>query len=169
MNKETTNMKMEIRAIANYQALIISKYYINIMLILITLYLGFFRYNLSSLYILIVLNLFPNALAVGIKDYVKKTGNRILTTITTDNSFQFNILKQKYKYTRLKYVSNSITYLITLILISLWQYRNYIDQYLRYEVKNLPLLVLMTGLFLRLLGILYYRLKLSYDLYQNKV
>lgn len=169
MNQKVNTIKTEIHTIANYQALLLSKYYITAILLLISLYLGFLRYNLSSLYILIVLNIFPHALSILIKDLAGKTENRILVGITIDNNFQLSKLKRKYLYSKLKYVSNSITYLITLFLIGLWQSRNNIDFYLRDDIKNLPFLVLLTGLSLRLLSILYYRIKLPYDLSHNKV
>jgi hypothetical protein len=164
MNKQANHVDTEIRSIANYQALIISKYYISSILILITLYLGFFRYNVISLYILIILTLFPHAFAVAIRDYADKTGARFLAGITADSSFQLASLKSKYNYTKLKYVSNSISYLITMLLIGLWQYSYNKELSLREEVRYLPLLVMSSGLLLRLLGVFYYRIRLSYSL-----
>lgn len=169
MKQKVNDIKVEIHTIVNYQALILSKYYITAILLLISLYLGFFRYNLSSLYILIVLNIFPYVFSAIIKDSASKTGNHILSSITADSNFQLDALKNKYNYTKTKYISNSITYLITLILIGLWQYRNNIDSYLRDDIQHLPSLVMITGLSLRLLCIIYYRFKLPYDLSHNKV
>jgi hypothetical protein len=169
MNERSTLMKYEIRAIANYRVLMISKYYIAALLGLVSLYLGYKRYNLSSLYILFILAVFPYAISVGLRDYSAKGGSRFLTRITSEKQFLLNNLKKKYKYTTINYISNSIAFPITLILIGLWHFRNGSAYGMNDWLRYVPSFILTTGLLLRLAGVIFYRLKLPHDLTHNRV
>ncbi len=169
MNERATLMKYEIHAIANYKALMISKYYIAVLLGLVSLYLGYKRYNLSSLYILFILAVFPYAISAGLRDYSARGGSRFLTRITSEKHFLLNNLKRKYKYTTINYISNSIAYPIILILIGLWQFRNGSAYGMNDWLRNAPAFILTTGLLLRLAGVIFYRLKLPHDLTHNRI
>ena len=168
MKQEAVLMKSEIRTIANYKALQISKNYINGALIIAAFFFGYFQ-SMSPFYILIIINLIPIALSVGIPDLAKKSNLRLCGSIICDKPFRLNILKKKYKYSRLHYISASITYLFAIILLGLWQYRNSIDYYGRVYLQNIPCAILLTGLTLRLFCIFFYRRKLPYDLLHNKI
>lgn len=169
MSEKATLMKYEIRAIANYKALMISKYYIALLLSLVSLYLGYLRYNPSSLYILFILAVFPYAISVGLRDYSGRGKNRFLIRITLEKDFLLSNMKKKYKYTTINHVANSIAYPVILVLIGLWQFRNNSAFGMNDLLRNIPSFILMTGLLLRLLGTIFYRLKLPYDLLHNRV
>ena len=168
MKDKASQMKAEIRAVADYRALMISNYYIITALIVISLYLGYKKYNMSSLYILIVNFVLPNAISVGIKDYAVKTGKRIFTDIVKEAPAQLSMLQKKYHYTRLKYISYSISYLVTLLFIGLWQYSYTLESHRLDNIQELPFYLLLSGLSLRLLFLLFYRIKLPYDLFRNR-
>jgi len=169
MNENAIVMKKEIRAVANYKAILISKNYITLILGLVSLVFGFLNYGMSSLYILILLNALPPILAFGLKDYADKYKLQILFDITEDKPFQLINLKRKYKYSRVNYVANSVAYLFALILIALWQY-NYNTSFNKQSILvNTPVLILASGLALRLVAIIYFQIKIHYDLSHNKV
>jgi hypothetical protein len=162
-------MKSEIRAVSGYRALIISRNYISLLLGIVSLYLGFIKYAVSSLYILLLLLALPPILRFALLDYSKKNPSRFIAGITKDIPFKLNFLKEKYKYTRLNYISNSISYLFALVLICLWQlnYRSRTD--IATFLIYVPEFILVSGLLLRLLGAAFYRLKFPYDLSHNRL
>lgn len=160
-------MNNEIRVIARYRALIISRYFITLLLLIMSLYLGFIRYALSPFYILLALNVIPTILNNVFKEYTGKS--KLLMEITKEQTFKLIYLKGKYKYSRLNYVSNSIAYLITLLLICLWQYNYSTSGNIYKIIVYVPAIILVTGVFLRLLGNVFYLFKLKYDLSNNRM
>ena len=168
MPNKAFQMNQEIRAIAAYRALVISKYYIAILLAMLSLYLGYLKINMSSLYIIIVLLAFPPLITSGMRDYSKKTSNVIMKLIQ-EEPFHLGELRKKYHYSRLDYLANSVVYLVTLLLIMMWQFRNHIDPTLPDYLRNMPFIILALGLFFRLICLLFYRIKLPYDLTHNKL
>lgn len=169
MNEKAAVMKKEIRAIASYRALMISKWFISSALLITALYLGIRRFPISPLYILLFLNALPVIISYTVNDYSRKSKNKIIQNMQKDDFFLLASLKKKYKYTKLRYISNSLSYLVALVLISLWQYNYNAFYYIPANFKYLPVRILATGLAIRLLGIVFYRLKLHYDLSYNKV
>ncbi|MDF2945033.1 MAG: hypothetical protein K0S01_3891 [Herbinix sp.] len=169
MNENAITMKKEIRAVANYKAILISKNYITILLGIIALYLGIYKYIMSPLYILIVMNALPPILTFALKDYAEKYKLQALTNITEDKPFRLSNLKRKYRYSRVKYVANSISYLLALFLISLWQYKYNNSEDIQGILINVPVLILASGLALRFLTIIFFQIKLPYDVSHNKV
>ncbi len=169
MNEKTTIMNKEIHAIASYRALLVSKWFLSLFLLIIGLYLGIRRFPASPLYILLFLNALPIIFTFAAKDYYKKEQNKLLKNLVEENSFLLGTLKSKYKYTKLAYASNSISYLIAIALIGLWQYSYNTHYYVPGYLRNLPVLILASGLAVRLVGVLFYPLKFRYDLSHNKV
>lgn len=167
MGKDAITMKNEIRAIAKFRSLIISRYFITLLLLIVSLYLGFIRYALSPFYILLALNVLPAILNNVFKEYACKS--KLLSDITKDQPFKLNYLKGKYKYSRLNYVSNSISYLITLLLIGLWQYNYSNSGNIKELIIYIPAIILVIGVLLRFLGNVFYQLKIHYDLSHNRV
>lgn len=181
MNEKAAIMNKEIRAVAYHRALIISKWFLSSTLLIMALYLGIRRFPVSPLYILLFLNILPPIFSFAANDYGKKKQykmngqanslvmNKILQDIIKDDPFLLGTLKRKYKYTKLRYVSNSASYLISLILIGLWQYNYNQQYYLPDYLQMIPILLLGSSIMIRLLGIVFYQLKLRYDLTHNKV
>ena len=169
MSENAIIMKKEIRAVSNYRALIISKCYLTSVLGIASLYLGFLRYAMSPLYILLLLNILPPILVIAFHDYGKKYKVKVLLSITKDTPFQLSSLKKKYKYSKLSYVTNSVSYLFALILISLWQFNYNTSVNINTGLIKLPVIILITGVSLRFLGSLFYKIKIRYDLSHNKV
>jgi hypothetical protein len=167
MNSKAAAMKIEIRTIAGYRALIVSKFFMSLLLFLASLYLGYLRYALSPFYILLMLNILPPVLKSAFKEYALK--NKLISRLTADEPFQLNILKTKYKYTKLSYSANTMSYLFALLLLCLWQYNYSTSSYIDVLVSRFPLFILISGVLLRFLGIVYYRLKFPFDLSHNKL
>ncbi len=169
MNENAMSMKIEIRAISNYRAIILSKYYLSLVLSLTSLYLGFLKYAMSPLYIVIILNALPPILMFALKDYAQRYKNKLLTSITNEPRFRLNSLKRKYKYSRLSYISNSISYLVTIVFIGIWQFSNSNFVNIVPLLINVPVIILVTGLVVRVLVKIIYQLKLPYDLMHNRL
>ncbi len=169
MNPTATVMKKEIRAIASYRALIISKAVISLLLGIAASYLAYFRYPASPLYILLLLNVLPPILKFALQDYAKRYPSQLLASITQDSSFSLNYLKEKYKYSKAGYVSNSASYVTALFLMCLWQlYYSRSDSVGPYMALA-PVTIMATGLVLRFLSALLYNVKLHYDIAHNKM
>jgi hypothetical protein len=169
MNEKAITMKIEIRAIANYRGVIISKRFLTLFLGLISLYLGVIKYAMSPLYILIILSALPPILSFALKDYAQKYKYKLLIELTQDKPFLLNVLKRKYKYSKVDYVATSISYLLALIFIGLWQYNYTTLENIHNTLEKVPVLILAAGLVLRFLTIIFYRIKLPYDLSHNRV
>lgn len=169
MNETASVMKNEIRMIAGYRALIISKYYFLLLLGMLGLFLAQKNLAASPLYVLLILSTLPPIISYALNDYAKKITHRLLIAATKDPQFKLKQLKSKYRYTRIKYVSNSVTYVFALLLICLWQV-NYSNTMQAYPfLIYIPLVILISGLLVRLLGVVFYRFKLPYDLRHNKL
>ncbi len=169
MNEKASVMKKEIRAIASYQALMISRWFLSSALLITTLYLGILRFPVTPLYILLFLNTLPAIISYAVIDYSRKSQNILLQNIRKDDSFLLGTIKKKYNYTKLRYTSNSVSYLVAIVFIGLWQYNYSSYYYIPRYLKSLPFFILAVSLMVRLTGILFYQLKLHYDLSHNRV
>lgn len=169
MNDKALTMKNEIRQIAKYRGLILSKYYLCIILTAATVYLGIYRFPASSLYVVLFLIVLPPIITSLLKDYSQKHQNRFLKHAIKEEAYLLSNLKKKYNYSGLRYIANQCAYLICMLLICLWQIN-----FSRLEpagsfVEKLPFAALISGLTLRYLAVIIYRIKLPYDLMHNKV
>lgn len=169
MNTKALTMKKEIHSIAKHRALLISKYYLALVLIVTTLYLGLINYALSPFYVFIVLYGIPPIFRSIIKDNSERYPDGFLKKLTTDSSFLLNSLKKKYKYSKTNYLANSVSYLIALLMIGLWQFNYNTMVRIHPFLQLLPSLILSTALILRYLGIIFYQIKFSLDLSHNRV
>lgn len=169
MNEKSLLMKNEIRIIARYRALMISRYYFIVSLSLITIYLSILKLAPISFYILITLAVLPSILEYIILDHLKNHKTQYLNNIASEQPFCLSTLKKKYHYTRISYFTNSITYLFVLFFICLWQI-NY-SLYAEYGpiASKLPYITLISGLTLRFLAVIIYKGKLPYDLSSNRL
>jgi hypothetical protein len=158
-----------VRAIADYRSLMISKYITSAALLISFLYLGYLRYAVSPLYILIFLYALPPILTFAFTDYGKRYHFKLLNSFTQDNPNLLTTLRNKYHYTRLNYIANSISYLFMMILLLLWQYSNNRTTFIKSELINIPTIILTGSILLRIIGSAYYRIKLPYDLIHNRV
>ncbi len=169
MNETASIMKKEIRLIAGYRALIISRYFLTLLLSIISLYLNYKHYAVSSLYILLFLNILPSILVYALNDYSKKNDKRLIKVILEDPEFKLKQLRSKYKYSKVSYIANSVSFLLALFLICLWQV-NYSKTMADFSVlANLPFILLASGLIVRILGFIFYKLKFPYILRHNKL
>ncbi len=169
MNEKALTIKKEIRSIASHRALIISKYFLSFALLISGLYLGLIRLSATPFYILLFLYVIPIVISLSAEDHSRKTQHRLFQNIIRDKSFVLESLKTKYKYTKLRFVSNSLSYLTAIALIGLWQYNYKMQYYIPNHVKNIPVLILAVSLVIRFVGIIFYEQKLRYDLSHNKV
>lgn len=167
MSNNAAIMKNEIQSIAKLRGLILSKRYITVSLGAAAFFLGALGLPVSPLYILLILNLIPPVLSYTLNNSASKS--KLLQSIRNDKPFQLNNIKVKYKYSKINDIANSIAYSITIILICLWQINYKYTGSFHYILSRLPLLILATGLALRFITALLYRIKLPYDLLHNKV
>ncbi len=169
MNEKALAMKKEIKSISGYRALILSKVYICILLTISTLYLGIHRISNSPLYILLILLILPSIISYVLQDYTLKKQNHFIINLIQEPPVLLNSLRKKYRYSRVSYLSNQIAYLITVLLICLWQISNMKDMYLSDLLCKLPLLILTTALTLRFLLAILYSFKIPHDVMLNKI
>jgi hypothetical protein len=168
-NNKALVMKNEIRAIAGYKALLISKFFICLCLALSAYYVGYIGYASSPVYILLVYFVLPSILSYAFKDYSGKLDHKFLKEITNNPPFLLNSLKRKYHYTRVNYVTNNISFFFILFLICLWLSSMYKIDNISVFTLSIPKFMLIVGILLRILGNIFYLLKLPYDLTHNKV
>lgn len=169
MSENALSMKAEIHSISSYRALMITRVSLSFFLIISTIWMGILNYPSSPLYIFLFLNLMPSILTFAFQDYAKKYPNKILRNITLDAPFHLKILKKKYHYSRVKYISNSISFLLALILLLFWQY--YCNSLLTTNLFliYLPSAIITINVIIRVICILFYRIKLPYDLSHNRL
>ncbi len=170
MDSKSDIMKNEIRHISRYRALTVSKYYLCLVLAIISVYLGIYNFpSTPSLSILFILAILPPILAFIIKDYAQKSKNKFIKNISQESSFLLSTLKKKYKYSKINYFTNSITYLICILLICIWHISFKRINYINETLEKLPVLTLITGLTLRYVLVIVYRIKLPFNLMRNKI
>lgn len=162
-------MKREIRIIANHRALMLSKYIMTFVLSIISLYLGMKKYAPMSLYILLVLNALPPILSSFFRDYSSNNPDKPLVKSLEDIPFQLNMLKNKYKYTKLSYLTNTVSHSISLILTLFWQINYNRREDLSVILSRTPTVLLLIFIFLRFSMVFVYHIKLRYDLSHNKL
>lgn len=162
-------IQSEIIVTSLYRALIITKYYLTASLAITFLLLVFIGYTESAFYILLTLNAIPPILSFVLKDYSKKKVNSYLFSFIEDNSFILDNLKAKYKYQKIKYITNLISYLITLVLLILWQYTYLSKGGIIQQFIYLPTALLLSSLFIHLVLIVFYIIKIKYDLTNNNL
>lgn len=169
MEQKAILMKREIRIIANHRALMLSKHTMTLLFSLISFYLGIKRYAPMSLYILIVLNALPPILSYFYRDYSSNNPEKPLVKSLEDTPFQLNMLKEKYKYTKLSYMTNTVSYSISLLLTLFWQINYNRREDLSVILSRIPTILLLIVIFLRFSMIFLYHIKLRYDLSHNKL
>lgn len=169
MNEKAQSMKKEIRNISGYRALILSKYYICILLVISTFYMGIHKFGVSPLYILLFLTFLPSIISYSIHEYAQKYHNKFLKDLLQEAPVHFVNLKKKYKYSKVSYVSNQTAYIFSSLLICLWQINSSYSINPDSFLSKLPLIILGTALTLRFLLALLYRVKLPHDLMHNKI
>ncbi len=169
MNNKAIIMKKEIRLLSQYRSLIISRNFLTLILSVTAIGFSFFHYNMAPLYTVILLNAFPPILTYAIQDNVKNARYPFLITVAKEETFLLEHLKKRYRYSRLKYLSNSITFLIAMLFLALWQYNFSTKASVSPYLQKLPVIIMAAGLLLRIIGIPFYRTKLRYDLTHNKL
>lgn len=162
-------MKSEIWSISNYRALITSKYFIALCLIISSFIVVLVGKIPSSLYILLPLFILPLILSFALKDYARRYDYKFLKLLTLERPFVLNNLKHKYHYSRVNYTAESISYFLILILICLWQFNYASTSGMKPAIIYLPSWIIISGVLVRLIVIIFYLIKLPYDLSHNKV
>lgn len=169
MNEKALIMKTEIRSISGYRSLIISRISLSICLTASAFYVGILGYPSSPVYILLMLNLLPSILSYIFKDCAKKYKKPFFQYIIEDPVFNLRILKKKYHYSRLGYITNSLSFIIALILLIFWQYYCNTLQTLNLFIIYQPTLIIITNVLIRFFCIFLYRIKLPFDLSHNRI
>ena len=137
--------------IANHCALSLAKRCLTIMLIasfVVTILIG--ADSIPSFYILLTVNLFPYIIS-----YMIRTEDR--ETLLPDTA-------KRYHYTWLNYRSNSMSFLLNILFLFLWQQRNLNKEHPCTLIMYLPLMILFIVVIIRLVAIPYYRFKIHHIL-----
>ncbi len=169
MSEKAAAMKKEIHLLSKYRSLMISRYFLTLVLSIIAIVFAFFKYNMAPLYTVILLNAFPPVLSYIITDYIKKTKHPLLIEFTKEEAFLLINLKMSYRYSRMKHLTNSVTFLIAMVFLALWQYSFSTWAVIPSYLKKLPVSILCASLLLRALGIPFYQIKLHYALIHNRI
>lgn len=145
-----TAMEREVFKIAEFHALIQAKHLGSILLLIylvVTFLLSINSY--PSFYIFIAHNLFPLIL------------HQIMNPKHKVETYLLPFLAKKYRYSLVRYQSNSMSFLCTCLFLFLWQQRMFrqpIDIALLFFA---PTIILFLIVVLRIGGIIYYRKKLD--------
>lgn len=167
MNQKAILMKTEIRKVTSYHSLIICKKVTTLGLACSAYYVGYRGYFLSPLYILLLLNILPPIISFYIKE--NYLSNNKIQSIFKDTPFLLSQLKTKYQYTKIKYISNTVSYLFTLFLLILWQY-NYITlDRTPALLIHLPYSIFLGSVLTRFTLLILYRIKIPYDILHNNL
>ena len=167
--RKKRTIQLEIIKISSYRPLIISKYYLTTTLAISFLLLVLAGDTESAFYILLTLNTIPPILSFVLTNYSKKKTNSYLFTFIEDDRFILDNLKGKYKYRKIKHITNLISYLIALLLIMLWQYTYLAKGGIIQQFIYLPSALLLSSLFFYLILIVFYIIKIKYDLANNNL
>lgn len=167
--RKKRTIQLEIIKTSLYRALIITRFYLTACLAISFLLLVVVGYTESAFYILLTLNAIPPILSFVIQDYSKKNVNSHLHSFIEDNSFTLYNLKVKYGYQKVKHITNFISYLITLILLLLWQYAYLLKGGISQEFVYLPTVLLLSSFLIYLVLIVFYIFKIKYDLTNNNL
>lgn len=156
MKQNTKQINYEIRAFSRYRALLISKYYITIFLLLFLLNLPLDQH--SAIYILIILNIFPFVFTQVFKEHIK-----------AEKPFLLIMLKNKYRYSRIHYLSNSFSFLLALVLLCFWQLS--LNHQTTDSIYNMffPIFLLISSIILRIFCYIFYQIKIRHDLSTNQI
>ncbi|MDF2539030.1 MAG: hypothetical protein K0S76_2051 [Herbinix sp.] len=168
-NDKAITMKKEIQAVAHYKALRITKYYLIIALILSTLLTGYSGYPSSSFSILFVFLVLTPILSFTLKDYSSRNDNKFLKALTQDPPFYLNTLKKKFRYSKVQYTAETISFYFTMLLLFLWLYHLRSYEHINPLVLYQPVIIIISCIILRVFAGIIYKLNINYDLMHNKI
>lgn len=155
-----SQMKNAIRQISRYQGYLISRYITILLLFLCVFYYGIIQYPVYSSYILIFALPAPAIIRTIFTNFFSSRIEEL------ENSF-FPALKEKYHFSQLHYLAETITFFIISFLIILWQ-----TTLLRFPPKMpysniIPSSILCIYVIARVVVSFYYQQKLHYNLINN--
>lgn len=168
-NNKKGTIQSEIIKTSLYRSLIITKYYLTTFLAISFLLLAVAGYTESAFYILLSLNAIPPILSIILKDYSKKQPDSWLFSFMEDNAFILDNLKAKYSYLKIKHITNFVSYLITLVLLILWQFTYLSKGGILQQFIYLPTILVVSSLFVHLMLFVFYIFKIKYDLSNNRL
>lgn len=170
MSDKAFIIKKEIIIISRHRALVISKHILTFVLSSLALYVGIRGYAVSPLYILLVLNALPPILTSSIHNYnQQKSANKVHHFTNTNQIIVLIGLKNKYRYSRIRYIANSVAFITSLFLLSIWHYSYQIAPIKEPVLNLLPFILLLSIILFRILLYIVYRVKIPYDLSHNRV
>jgi hypothetical protein len=198
MNTNETKMERkkinhEILLVSNYRALLIAKHIGTLLLILYFVPAAITGFDESpALYILILHNILPAVFYLLFTNKSKShtKNQRILKPSAYDEvkeepkkmhtlSFIFAKemeadtpllpqLKKKYQYSRLKYQSNSISFLLTCFFLYMWQQQDLVQNSF-YLYRYTPVGILAAIVFIRFVCIVFYECYIHYSLRSGRI
>lgn len=153
MNKRLNQMNYEIIQFSKYRSLMITKYYLMIMLFLSSNFYIYLRYSAIPLYIFISLVFLPMLFGELFDKFIPK-----------ENSYLLSTLRKKYQYTHKKYYGNNIGYFYIVFLLMLWQFRYQIKPPIISFMTYYPVFLIFSSFAIRFAGIIIYTSKIKHQL-----
>lgn len=151
-------MDLEIKNLSKYRSLIISRWFINVELFLFTFYLVM---NMKSITTMIIILAFNISIMI-IRD--------MLSSRLKKEKVIFSMLRKKYGYSKLDYVTQSIAYAWCIFLMVLWQITlSKVMPYDIYFLNYTPTFIILISLLIRIIGEIFYNIKIRLDLKGNKI
>ncbi len=149
MNKNKQNLnskdKSEILIVSNFRSLKICNIYFNIILALSGVYYMITAKDLAPFYILFTLNS-----GIIILSEIHRKSKKYTVVINRK-------IIEKYKFEKAVYKSHSTMFILTLLLLILWQMLNSI--YFRFPIE-----IAIIGILIRIVAIIYYTNKISKEI-----
>ena len=153
MDKKFDQMNYEINQYSKYGALVISKIYLLILLLITTAYYIYLHYSLVPFYIFASFVILPSLFGELFQKFIPKEGGYLLTT-----------LRKRFKYTHKKYWGNNIAYFYIIFLLMLWQLRHQIKPPIIDFMTYYPVFLIVSSFIIRFVGIIIYTIILRHKL-----
>lgn len=157
MNKRLNQMNYEISLFSKYHSLMITKYYLMIMLFLSANFYIYLRYSAIPLYIFVSLVFLPMLFSELFAKFIPK-----------ENTYLLSTLRKKYKYTHKKYYGNNIGYFYIVFLLMLWQLRHQIKPPVIDFMTYYPIFLIFSSFIIRFVCIIICTSKIRHQLLNSQ-
>lgn len=157
MNKSVTILHQEIKKVSNMQSLVQTRFFLLLSTFLIMFYYLAYHYGLYCLYIFFFSLFAPSVLETAFEKKDLTAHDQILP-----------VLKQVFQFNTKRYYSLTITFWLTNILITAWQYNTFMHPTPHRLANLFPAILLVGNILFYLISSYYYRFKFHYQLLNNR-
>lgn len=157
MHSEPKILYQEIKKISTWHSLTIARYFLLSSCIFALFYYFIHRYGLYCIYIALFVSFAPGVLEYTIKNTKKGSDTVILPT-----------LKKSYAYDSKKYICLMVTFWLSNILLIAWQISAILHPMPHFFANFYPAFTLSGNILIYLILSYYYRIKLHFQLLNNR-